>query len=930
MAKNKLVGSSKAEQGLLSQIENLETSRGQFRFFKNETYTGEASADTDGDNNSAFSLMLDDLRDGQVVFDIGAHAGFHAVAFAEKVGETGQVWAFEPDVNYLILLALNIKNSAMGQVIKVVPAAPSSQLGVRKFQFFDFSKKNYDGHSGIDDLSGRDYCLTLPLDLIGDALRPDLVRLAARGLEIEALKGMRQLLRTSKPRLFVALDSHSDFDETMVYLSQLGYDVYGFSVDPVDKKVGPSALYCVIPAKHTRPRGLVLLLASAKAEDQNQFLEQAREETSALVFSTEENTLGHAASYDAEQAFWAWRSLRRVIREFVTGTLKIGLTTLNAEHHGSLIRAALEYIAAENSATEWDALQQLLFQALKSLRISVQQGGDQAKLIKALETNLESQASELSVLATSKNQALDRLTYLKDDFELSQSRAQTLMETIENLTAQKRSIEADLLAVQQQEAALNLALATSQSRKAEEIATLKLRAETASKLETEVEGLRGELLDHLARQASEEAKCANLEERLIAREAELATAQAKVEELLATEEASKAMAEALQLRIGQVKAQLQDRDDAITLFKAEIESQGKQHSELQLSLETLTHEQSELLSQVNERDATEKANFLEVEAQLASKESEIARCEAKIEELVAMDEASQAMTNALQQKIAHLNAQLLERDADITALKDGLEAQKQKSADLEAAQEALDGKHAEKRAQADAVQQELEARIAALDGELEAQKQKSADLEAAQEALDGKHAEKRAQADAVQKELEAHITVLDGEREALESALAEKRARADASQQELEARITALNGDLEAQRKAIAILEASLETVGVENAKSIALAEAEKLVLKQSLDDMAAKIQQKSDLIEQFKRNHTQSEQNSLEDLELLKQHFRAFVSPDVYEATVLRANEIQHQASGLEAELKEQRALEADLRALVRMQSEELLRLKN
>ena len=41
--------------------------------------------------------VLGELREGDVVFDVGANIGTHAIAFAKTVGDAGRVAAFEPE-----------------------------------------------------------------------------------------------------------------------------------------------------------------------------------------------------------------------------------------------------------------------------------------------------------------------------------------------------------------------------------------------------------------------------------------------------------------------------------------------------------------------------------------------------------------------------------------------------------------------------------------------------------------------------------------------------------------------------------------------------------------------------------------------------------------------------------------------------------------
>ncbi len=59
---------------------------------------------------------------GEVVWDVGAHAGASTYFFSKMVGETGKVYAFEPDEGNYKYLVRNINLHGLQNVIPVKKA----------------------------------------------------------------------------------------------------------------------------------------------------------------------------------------------------------------------------------------------------------------------------------------------------------------------------------------------------------------------------------------------------------------------------------------------------------------------------------------------------------------------------------------------------------------------------------------------------------------------------------------------------------------------------------------------------------------------------------------------------------------------------------------------------------------------------------------
>ena len=63
------------------------------------------------------SLLLDNLRPGDTVIDVGANVGYYTLLAARKVGPRGKVVAFEPDPESFSFLKRNVKANGFTNVV---------------------------------------------------------------------------------------------------------------------------------------------------------------------------------------------------------------------------------------------------------------------------------------------------------------------------------------------------------------------------------------------------------------------------------------------------------------------------------------------------------------------------------------------------------------------------------------------------------------------------------------------------------------------------------------------------------------------------------------------------------------------------------------------------------------------------------------------
>ena len=177
------------------------------------------------------------LTVGDVVFDVGAQAGFYTLLAAKLVGPSGHVVAFEPDPGNLLQLGRHIRENRLANVT-VVSAAVSDSRGPRRFQR-DIGRRL----QGRLDARGDIVVETVDLDrLWGDRMvpAPRLIKIDVEGEEVAVVRGARHLLGECKPIVLVATHSTA-----LRFACQRELEACGYVIQPLDLQAETGELIAV-------------------------------------------------------------------------------------------------------------------------------------------------------------------------------------------------------------------------------------------------------------------------------------------------------------------------------------------------------------------------------------------------------------------------------------------------------------------------------------------------------------------------------------------------------------------------------------------------------------------------------------------------------------------------------------------------------------
>ena len=193
---------------------------------------------------------IDGIPQGSVVWDIGANVGLYTCYAAKARG--CRVFAFEPSVFNLELLARNIFINGLTELVTIIPLPLSVALAVSKLNMttteWGGALSTFAQTYGYD---GQPMCKAFELPTIGlsmvDAVellkipRPDYIKMDVDGIEHLILKGGAPVLREAKGILIEINDQFTaQANDAGNYLQQAGFilkekrhaDYFDFAAGP--------------------------------------------------------------------------------------------------------------------------------------------------------------------------------------------------------------------------------------------------------------------------------------------------------------------------------------------------------------------------------------------------------------------------------------------------------------------------------------------------------------------------------------------------------------------------------------------------------------------------------------------------------------------------------------------------------------------------
>lgn len=173
-------------------------------------------------------FMLEVIKAGSTVLDIGANVGYHTILLSKIVGYKGKVFSFEPYAGSLYYLKRNVEINKCVNVV-AINLAISDLDGT--FSFFATT----DAHKCHLSERGNISVRTTTLDNLrekGIIDKPDFIKMDIEGAEVKALNGAIKLLENDRPIILLSTHSNLLKKNCIEILKKVKYDtrIFGDSV----------------------------------------------------------------------------------------------------------------------------------------------------------------------------------------------------------------------------------------------------------------------------------------------------------------------------------------------------------------------------------------------------------------------------------------------------------------------------------------------------------------------------------------------------------------------------------------------------------------------------------------------------------------------------------------------------------------------------
>jgi FkbM family methyltransferase len=177
------------------------------------------------------------VHPGCIVFDVGANAGGYSVLFAQWVGPTGQVYAFEPDARAFESLTTHIRlNGVAGWTTASSDAVldrsgPASLIGSEP-----------PGGSRIASSDADTLCATPVAGVTIDevcrdlGVLPDVIKIDVEGAELAVLRGARDTITAAGDRLTLFVEMHP------ALWSEAGYTLHDLQIECARMGLEPQSI----------------------------------------------------------------------------------------------------------------------------------------------------------------------------------------------------------------------------------------------------------------------------------------------------------------------------------------------------------------------------------------------------------------------------------------------------------------------------------------------------------------------------------------------------------------------------------------------------------------------------------------------------------------------------------------------------------------
>lgn len=181
--------------------------------------------------NEYVSEFAQSVKPGNIVFDIGAQAGYFTLVASRMVGQSGKVISFEPFPKNIEFIKehCHINNR---ENVTLLEVAVGGSKGERAFETANaFMGHLSDSKSSSSRSANSKESLTVEVITLDElwnkdkTLAPDVIKIDTEGMEYWVLQGGKALIQQKRPVLFVATHGEKNQKRTLQLLQDWNHEV---------------------------------------------------------------------------------------------------------------------------------------------------------------------------------------------------------------------------------------------------------------------------------------------------------------------------------------------------------------------------------------------------------------------------------------------------------------------------------------------------------------------------------------------------------------------------------------------------------------------------------------------------------------------------------------------------------------------------------
>lgn len=139
------------------------------------------------------ALMQQHIKKGDIVLDIGANIGFYTKILSGLVGDTGKVYAFEPDKKNFSYLQQNTGNLKNVELINKAVSDKTGMITLYQSDLLNVDHKTY----ATENYTSKTEIECIALDDLIPNHKVDFIKIDIQGFEYFAFKGMKEIFKAN-------------------------------------------------------------------------------------------------------------------------------------------------------------------------------------------------------------------------------------------------------------------------------------------------------------------------------------------------------------------------------------------------------------------------------------------------------------------------------------------------------------------------------------------------------------------------------------------------------------------------------------------------------------------------------------------------------------------------------------------------------------